>query len=99
MAIQPRGPRIYGVTLMGLLLLFLRILVAACHGVAFAGEQSDNCYNYDFDEERRTALDECGHGYVPLSHSGTRHDEHWTNNNLMKRDTFIFCKLVWVIEE
>ena len=57
------------------------------------------CYNYDFDEERRTALDECGHGYVPLSHSGTRHDEHWTNNNLMKRDTFIFCKLVWVIEK
>ena len=51
--------------------------------VMFPEEEPDDCCNYDFDQDRRTAPGVCCHGYVPLSHSGTRRYENWTNSNYM----------------
>ena len=46
--------------------------------MVFPREEPDGCC--DIDEERRAATGICGHGYVPLSHSGTRRYENWTNS-------------------
>ena len=52
---------------------FLRSPDIACHRSGIPGileEEPDGCCNYEFDEDRRTAPDVCGHGYIPLNHWG-----------------------------
>ena len=49
--------------------------------VVFPEEELNGCYNFDIVGNRRTAPGVCGHGYVPVSHSGIRRFENWTNNS------------------
>ena len=79
-AIQPRGsedsPLVW--PLWG---SFGRSLDVSCRGVVFLEGKPDDCSNYDFDEDEggRTAPSVYGHGYIPLSQSGTCRYENWIN--------------------
>ena len=53
-------------------MLLEEALMLPATGVVIPEEEPDGCCSFDIDGDRRTAPDVCGHGYVPLTHSGIK---------------------------